>query len=106
MSRFMDKEFDLPDFAKYFVLMNQAFYNESAPQSVKDMLKDYDIYTPTSQLIKKGQENGSIRQGDPYALAMAYWCSIHGIAEQMAVKPETPCPESDWIVDILRKKNC
>lgn len=34
---------------------------------------------------------------DTYALATAYWCAIQGIAEQMAMKPDTPCPESDWI---------
>lgn len=91
-----------PIIAKYFVLMNHALYNEAAPQNVKNMLKDYDIYTPTSQLIKKGQENGAIRPGNPYALAMAYWCAIQGVAEQMAVNPDYPCPESEWIVDILR----
>jgi len=90
-------------FAKYFVLMSQAYYNESAPQSVKDMLKGFDIYTPTSHLIKKGQANGSIKEGEPYALAIAYWCAIQGIAEQMAMTPEYPCPEGQWIVDILRR---
>ncbi len=93
-----------PISAKYFVLMNHALYNEAAPQSVKNMLKDYDIYTPTSQLIIKGQENGTIRKGNPYALAMAYWSAIQGVAEQIAVNPEYPCPESEWIVDILRNQ--
>jgi AcrR family transcriptional regulator len=92
-----------PISAKYFVLMNHALYNEAAPQSVKNMLKDYDIYTPTSQLIIKGQEKGMIRKGNPYALAMAYWSAIQGVAEQIAVNPEYPCPESEWIVDILRE---
>lgn len=91
-----------PTFSKYFVLMNQAYYNESAPESVKNMIKDFDIYTPTSQLIKKGQENGSIRDGNPHALAIAFWSAISGIAEQMAKNPEYPCPEAEWIVDILR----
>lgn len=94
-----------PAFAKYFVLMNQAYYNESAPQSVKNMLKDYDIFTPTSRLIERGQETGTIRNGNSYALAMTYWCAIQGIAEQMVVNPENPYPESEWIVDILRGKN-
>jgi len=94
-----------PFTAKMFVLMSQAFYNEAAPQSVKDMLQDFDIYTPTTLLIQKGQENGTIRGGNPYALAIAYWCAIQGIAEQMAMNPDFPCPESDWIVDILRRKS-
>lgn len=93
-----------PYIAKMFVLMSQAFYNEAAPQSVKDMLKAFDVYTPTILLIKKGQANGTIREGDPYALAIAYWCAIQGIAEQMALNPSTSCPESDWIVDMIRRK--
>lgn len=90
--------------AKMFVLMSQAFYNEGAPQSIKDKLGNFDVYTPTTLLIQKGQENGTIREGDPYALAIAYWCAIQGIAEQIAINPESPCPESDWIIDIIRRK--
>ncbi|HBW35989.1 TetR/AcrR family transcriptional regulator [Desulfosporosinus sp. BICA1-9] len=90
--------------AKMFVLMSQAYYNEAAPQSIKDKLRDFDIYTPTTLLIQKGQTNGTIREGDPYALAIAYWCAIQGIAEQIALNPDTPCPESDWIIDIVRRK--
>lgn len=90
--------------ARMFVLMSQAFYNEAAPQSIRDMLQGFDIYTPTTALIQKGQANGTIRNGDPYALAIAYWCAIQGVAEQMAQTPEAPCPESGWIVDIIRRK--
>ncbi len=94
-----------PFAAKMFVLMSQAFYNEGAPQSIKNLLRDFNVYTPTTLLIQQGQANGTIRQGDPYALATAYWCSIQGIAEQMALTPDIPCPESHWIVDILRRKS-
>lgn len=93
-----------PFIAKMFVLMNQAFYNEAAPQSVKDLLQDFDIFTPTSLLMKKGQANGTIREGNPKALGIAYWCAIQGIAEQMAINPNMPCPESAWIVDMIRRK--
>ncbi|PKM93774.1 MAG: TetR/AcrR family transcriptional regulator [Firmicutes bacterium HGW-Firmicutes-1] len=90
--------------AKMFVLMSQAFYNEAAPRGIKDKLLNFDIYTPTTLLIQKGQANGTIREGDPNALAVAYWCAIQGIAEQIALNPDTPCPESDWIIDIIRRK--
>lgn len=93
-----------PFTAKMFVLMSQAYFNEAAPQGVKDLLQGLDIYTPTSLLIKKGQANGTIREGDPYALGIAYWSAIQGIAEQMAMKPDLPCPESEWIVDMIRRK--
>lgn len=93
-----------PNFAKMFVLMRQVYYNEAAPQSVKDMLQGFDIYKPTAMLIQKGQTDGTIREGHPYALGMAYWCAIQGLAEQIAMNPDCPCPESDWIVDIIRRK--
>lgn len=90
--------------AKMFVLMSQAFYNEAAPKSIQDRLREFDVFTPTAELIRTGQSNGTIRKGDPKALAIAYWCAIQGIAEQMALNPDTPCPESDWIIDLLRRK--
>lgn len=90
--------------AEMFVLMSQAFYNEDAPQSVKDLLAGFDIYTPTATLIKEGQKNKSIREGDPYALAIAFWCAVQGIAEEIAIRPNTPCPDSTWIIDIIRRK--
>jgi AcrR family transcriptional regulator len=93
-----------PFAAKMFVLMNQAFFNEAAPKGVKDLLQGFDIYTPTSLLMKKGQANGTIRDGDPYALGIAYWCAIQGIAEQLAMNPDLTCPESAWIVDMIRRK--
>lgn len=98
--RYIQEEHDV---AKMFVLMSQAHYNDAAPQSIKDLLRGFDIYTPTKELIKKGQANGTIREGDPYALSIAYWCAIQGIAEQLAINPNTPCPESEWVVDILRR---
>ncbi len=88
--------------AKMFVLMNQAYYNEAAPSGIKEMLNRFDIYTPTTVLIKKGQDNGTIRQGDSYALAITFWCAIQGIAEQIAQRPELPCPDSEWIIDMIR----
>lgn len=93
-----------PFTVKMFVLMSQAYHNEAAPPGVKEALHGFDIYTPTAAIIRKGQENGTIRAGDPFALAIAFWCAIQGVAQQMAIQPESPCPESNWIVDILRRK--
>ncbi len=89
--------------AQMFVLMSYAYYNEGAPPKVKELLKDFDLYTPTAQLIKQGQRDGTIKEGNPLALGIAYWCAIQGIAEEYAVNPDYPLPESSWIVDIIRK---
>jgi Transcriptional regulator len=95
---------DEPFVAKMFVLMSQASYNDSAPQKVKELLKDFDIFTPTALLIRQGQADGTIRDGDPMALGVAYWCAIQGIAEQYALSPGYPLPDGEWIVDIIRRR--
>jgi len=91
-----------PFVAKMFVLMNQAYYSEDVPASVKQLLAGFNIHTPTAEIIRQGQQNGTIRQGDPLALAIAYWSSIQGIAETIAMYPQMPCPQSEWVADILR----
>lgn len=91
--------------SKMFVLMSQAQYSEAIPESARTLLASFDIYTPTVAIMQAGQQAGVIREGDPYALALAYWTSIQGIAEAIALVPGVPCPDSDWIVDIIRTKH-
>ncbi len=98
----LESVIEQPFVAKMFVLMSQAYYNDAAPQSIKDLLVSFDIYQPTMLLIEKGQADHTIREGDAYALAIAYWCAIQGIAEQLALNPAAHCPKSEWIVDMLR----
>jgi AcrR family transcriptional regulator len=88
--------------AKMFILMAQSCKSETAPASVKAMLADFDVYTPIIPLIELGQQMGEIKPGNPIALAVTYWGAIQGVAENMAMQPDLPMPESDWVVDILR----
>ena len=90
--------------AKMFLLMNQAFLHEDIPQKAKELLRSFDIYTPTSALIVRGQQNGTIRPGDPLALAVTFWAAISGVAELCASYPYIPAPQSEWIVDIVRAR--
>ena len=93
-----------PVTSKMFVLMNQAFHNESASVVVKELLKQMDIFTQSIPLIKAGQKNKTIRKGDSYALSIAFWSAICGIAANMAWLPDAQCPQPEWVVDILRRK--
>jgi AcrR family transcriptional regulator len=94
-----------PFIAKMFILMSQAHYNDAAPESVKKMMAETDNITPAAQKIRQGQRNGTIKRGNPVALAAAFWGALQGIAEQIALFPDIPVPDSDWIVDILRKRD-
>ena len=93
-----------PFFAKMFAVMHAAYYGEDVPASGKELLKGFDIYTPTAAIIREGQQNGTIREGDPVALAIAFWSAVQGISETFAVHTQLPCPEGKWISDILRKQ--
>ncbi|MCL1847031.1 MAG: TetR/AcrR family transcriptional regulator [Coriobacteriia bacterium] len=90
--------------AKMFALMSQAQYSDAIPDAAKSLVRGFNIFEPTAALIRKGQQQGTIRAGDPLALALTFWMSIMGIAEALVVYPDFPCPQSDWIVDVLRRR--
>lgn len=92
-----------PFAAKMFVLMNQAFYSDATPEHIHQIIQRVNYYEKSVPLIQKGQEEGTIRAGDPLALSVAYWTAIQGCAQAVALF-HMPCPESDWIIDIIRRK--
>ena len=88
--------------AKMFLLMTQAISFESAPDSVKQLVSGFDMVTPIIEVIEKGQAAGQIREGNPYAIAVAFWGAVQGIAEYAALTPSLPLPEPEWIVQMLK----
>ena len=94
-----------PFVAKMFVLMAQASINDAAPESVKKLVSGINHISPSAEKIRQGQKDGTIRQGNPVALAAAFWGAIQGIAELAALVPDIPIPDSEWIVDILRRRD-
>jgi AcrR family transcriptional regulator len=91
--------------AKLFLLVNQAIVNESVSPRIKEAISKINNLQLSIPIIIRGQEKGVIKRGNPLALATAFWGSIQGIAETMACVPDLPCPESSWIVDILRRND-
>jgi AcrR family transcriptional regulator len=92
-----------PFSAKMFVLMSQATSNDFLPEEIRNHLKQ-DSFHKSAKIIQAGQLDGTIREGDPLALSVAFWAAIQGICQAMALDADLPFPESDWIVDIIRKK--
>lgn len=89
-----------------FVLMSQARRNDGIPQHIKEIAMGVDQVEQSAEIIAAGQKYGYFREGDPYALSFAFWSSVQGIMEQLAVSPklieEDQLPEADWIIDIIR----
>lgn len=89
-----------------FVLMAQARRSDSIPQHIKEMAMSVNQIEQSAEIIAAGQQYGYFREGDPHALSFAFWSSVQGIMEQLAVSPEMiekdQLPETDWLIDIIR----
>lgn len=93
-----------PFAAKLFVLMNRAQYDEAlSPQIRNSIIRQNDIDYAV-KIIQQGQQDGSIREGNPIALTIAFFMAIQGIAENIARNPDMPVPSPEWLVDIVRSK--
>ncbi len=90
--------------AKLFVLMNRAQYDEALPADVRHCLMRQRDIDDAVERIQQGQQDGSIREGNPMALAITFFMAIQGIAENVARHPELPVPHPEWIVDMIRSK--
>ncbi len=93
-----------PFAAKLFVLMNRAQYDETLSEQIRSGLVRKNDIEYTVKIIRQGQQDGSIRKGDPVALAVAFFMAIQGIAENIARNPDMPIPDPEWIADIVRSK--
>lgn len=93
-----------PVMAKMFVLMAEAQRNEGTPAHIREIAMQVNTIEQFVPIIQWGQQEGTIREGDPRVISNAFWCSIQGIAERYATNQEIDLPNADWIVDIVRKK--
>ena len=93
---------ETPMVASMFIVMADAIRNSATPDYIREIALQVNNIEDSVDIIKRGQRKGLIKQGNPYALSNLFWCTIQGIAQQAADKPELPLPEADWILDILR----
>lgn len=91
------------DVAKMFVLMAQAQQSDATPPHIREIAMNVNTIEASVSLIERGQKDGTIRKGNPYALSAAFWSSIQGIMETYASNPDMPLPEAEWICGILKE---
>lgn len=88
--------------AKMFVFMAVVAQAEDIPGKLRKLAASVDTIAFCQNWVEAGQKDGSIRKGDVMALSNMYWCSIHGIMSQYALRPEIPLPEPVWMVGMLQ----
>jgi len=92
-----------PQTASIFLLVHHVSISDSVPLSVKKIIARNPAVEKSVPVILEGQKRGEIREGDPMALAIAFWGAIQGIAETIAMSPLSPTPNPAWVAAILKK---
>ena len=88
--------------AKMFVFMAVVVQAEDIPGKLRKLAASVDTIAFCQNWVEAGQKDGSIRKGDVMALSNMYWCAIHGIMGQYALRPEIPLPEPVWMIGMLQ----
>ncbi len=88
--------------AKMFVFMGYVVQAEDIPGKLRKLAASVDTIAFCQNWVEAGQKDGSIRKGDVMALSNMYWCAIHGIMRQYALRPEIPLPKPVWMVGMLQ----
>ena len=88
--------------AKMFVFMGNVVQAEDIPEKLRKLAASVDTIAFCQNWVEAGQKDGSIRKGDVMALSNMYWCAIHGIMGQYALRPEIPLPEPIWLAGMLQ----
>ena len=91
-----------PYLAEYFLLIHQAERNPDLPPAIQDMLQKNTIIEQSVHQIAEGQSQGTIRAGDPLALALIFWLSIQAYVEMLVLDAKTPFPSADLFMNILK----
>ena len=84
-----------------FVLMGQA-RRAGMPEEARKIAQSTGTVEGTAAMIRKGQEAGIFRQGDPKLLSVCFWATVQGIMEEMALNKDMKAPDPEWIVAILK----
>ncbi len=86
-----------------FVLVGQA-RRVGMPEEARRLAQEVDQIEFSARIIRRGQEQGVFRAGDPLALAQCFWAGVQGVMEEMALAPDRPEPEPDWLMAMLLKQ--
>lgn len=72
---------DGDELANLLILMTQSIFSGATNHLENEIKKqDAEMLNATSNLIKKGQEIGEFRSGNPYELAIFFYSTIQGLA--------------------------
>jgi AcrR family transcriptional regulator len=68
--------------AQYFLLLAQATSSSATPPESQAVIEAErgEVYEVMTRILRAGQEDGSVRAGDPEELALTFWILVKGLA--------------------------
>ena len=88
--------------ARMFVLMPEA-QRVGTPERVRELALKINIIDSFVPIIIKGQEDMTIKEGDPLVLSNAFFRSVYAICEGYAQNSSIDLPDYNCIIDIIRR---
>jgi AcrR family transcriptional regulator len=88
-----------------YILMVMALKSEATPEKLKEKINAAygKLMKLNVEKIKLGQAMGQIREGNAEVLALTIISCINGVIENRILNPAMPLPETEWILDIVKK---
>lgn len=87
--------------ARMFVLMPEAT-RPGTPDKVRELALSVNIVDSFIPVIIKGQNNNTIRKGNPKVLSNAFFRSVCAVCEGYAINPDVDLPPAECMVNIVR----
>ena len=88
--------------ARMFVLMPSA-QRIGTPERVRELAFKINIIDSFVPIIIKGQEDKTIKDGNPLVLSNAFFRSVYSICEGYALNNKIDLPDYNCIIDIIRR---
>lgn len=91
MTQFVDEIYhdmqEEEELANLLILMNQLFFSgDGANRKQAEVLEvNGRLLRSTAALIKKGQESGDFRSGDPHEMAVLFYSALQGLADMKVI---------------------
>lgn len=95
------------NFSQTCRLITQAMNSTAIPEKAQSILDEKrDIpYQVFAKIMKKGQEEHAVVDGNPEDLAILFWTTINGLAIFYATrKLSRPLPDKDYVASMFLKK--
>ena len=88
--------------ARMFVLMTEA-QKIGTPDNVRALALKVNIIESFVPIIVKGQENKTIKEGNPLVLSNAFFRSMFGVCQGYALDQSIELPDANCMLDIIRR---